>query len=295
MNISDFAIGSEKMINPMEVGKVHYMQTKLKKLPKFIQRKIVTGATKKSGQMGFVVEPYCFFLFYELDDPEKVQKYLPKSFRPIKSCAFEGDTPRYYGICSIFRLHTSVFWGARAEFYVVAENIETHQMSWIILDYISDSISYDHEHGLRSPEATGAVVTTTCEGRFLADLRHCETKKCINIEADLNNFTNRKLDEQLWIEGNTSIAYGEKLARNNGDLFSLTFLPREMQTAWTIPAKDIKVKQLSWYPEIFDAKIAGAVCFPFAQHMLSDRPGASTHYGSKAALEKAANNVKFKA
>ena len=294
MNISEFARGTERMVDPMLVGKTHYMQTKLKKLPTWIQRKIVTSATKKSGQMGFVVEPYCFFLFFELDDPSKVQKYLPKGFVPMKSAAFKGDTPRYYAITSLFRVHTSVFWGARAELYIVAENTNTHQMSWVILDYMSDTISYDHKHGLRSPDSTATVVTTTCEGKFLADFKNYSNNDHLIVEANLNNHTVRELDEQLWIEGNTSIAYGEELSHDSGDLFSLTFLPREMQTAWTIPNKDIKIADISCYPEIFGAKVAGAVCFPFAQHMLSDRPGDSTHYGSKAALEAAAKKVKFK-
>ena len=295
MNISDFAYGTEKMIDPMLVGKTHYMQTRLCKLPKFIQRRIITSATKKTKEMGFVVEPYAFFLFYEIKDPASVQKYLPADYRPAKSCAFVGDTPRYYGIVSIFRLHTSTFWGARAEIYLTTENIKTGQLSWVILDYVSDTISYDYRHGLRSPDASHAVVTTTCEGHFLAELKHHDRHRCIICEADLTHATSRELDEKLWIEGNTSIAYGEELAGNDtGDLFSLTFLPREMKTAWTIPAKDVHIKKLVWFPEMTNTELAGAVCFPFAQHMLSDRPGVSTHYGSKSALEKAANSVHFK-
>lgn len=101
-------------------------------MPKFIQRKIVTGAANKADKMGFVVEPYAFFLFYEIEDLKKVQKYLPDNFEPCESSIFENDPLKFYGITSIFRVHTSAFWGARAEFYVVAKDKNT---GLVKLDY----------------------------------------------------------------------------------------------------------------------------------------------------------------
>ncbi|MBR3256803.1 hypothetical protein IKG02_00725 [Candidatus Saccharibacteria bacterium] len=47
MNILNYAKGVEKLVDPMEVGKVLYMQTKMKHLPIWAQRKIVTAASKK--------------------------------------------------------------------------------------------------------------------------------------------------------------------------------------------------------------------------------------------------------
>ena len=77
MNVLEYAEGVEKLVDPMAVGTSHYMQTRLKKLPVWLQRKIVTSATKKANKMPFVVEPYCSFLFYEIPDPTKVQKFMP--------------------------------------------------------------------------------------------------------------------------------------------------------------------------------------------------------------------------
>ncbi len=292
MNTSDFARGTERLINPITVGKVHYSQHWLRRLPKTWRRKIITSASQKASKMGFVVEPYALFLFYELKDPALVMPLLPENFQPAKSRVFTGDTENYYGIASIFRLHASTFWGARSEFYVIAENTATNLLSWVILDYISDTISYDRKNGLRSAEAEQAVITTTCEGKLLADISHCVDGRRLACTASLNRPRPKTLDEKLWIEGNTSIAYGRALA-TTGDLFSLTFLPQEMSTAWEIPLEDVTVEELSWYPEVFGGNLARAVCFPFAQHMLSDSPGASTSYGSKKALEKAANSVNF--
>lgn len=292
MNIDKFAAGTERLISPITVGKVHYCQRFLNRLPKAWQRHLITSASKKASKMGFVVEPYAFFLFYELKDLSRVQELLPEGFELAKSRIFVGDEPKYYGIASIFRLHTSTFWGARAEFYAVARNIATGLMSWIILDYISDTISYDHKNGLRSAEATRAVVTTTCTGKFLADITRRADGCRLACRADLTHPQTKSLDEELWLEGNTSIAYGRALA-TTGDLFSLTFLPEEMASAWEIALDDVMVEEISWFPEVFCGQPSRAVCFPFAQHMLSDSPGNSTYYGSKAALRQAAEAVRF--
>ncbi|MBR0403367.1 hypothetical protein IJI55_02360 [Candidatus Saccharibacteria bacterium] len=294
MNVLEYAKGVEKTINPMDVGTTHHMQKKLSKLPVFIQRKIVTAATKKATKMGFVVEPYAFFLFYELSDPARVLKYLPDGFEPEKCSIFEGDKPKYYGSATIFRLHTSVFWGARVEFYVMARNTKTGLLSWIILDYISDTISYDKKHGLRSPEVEGGIVTTTCEGDFVAEMISAEGRGKVEVLANLEHHKMRKLDEQMWIDGNTSIAYGREIGGDDGSLFSLTFFPEEMDSAWELPLSSVREAKITFFPEVFKEELDKVVCFPYAQHMLSDSPGQQTHYGSVALLRAAVENVDFK-
>lgn len=294
MNVLEYAKGVERLVNPMEVGKVHYLQTKLKHLPVCLQRKIVTSAAKKADKMPFVVEPYCTFLFYEINEPEKIQKYLPDDFVPAKSAIFEGDTEKYYGIVSMFRIHTSVFWGARTEFYLVAKNTKTDLLSWIMMDYISDTISYDEKHGLRSPDSKNVIMTTTCEGDFICDMSGIDDRKSIKCEASLLNSKMRPLDQKLWIEGNTSIAYGRLAGEPDGDLFSLTFFPEEMKQALEIPLKDVRIAEITGDISKIKGTLVRAATFPFAQHMLSDAPGTSTHYGSEALLREAVEKVNFK-
>ena len=294
MNVKEYSKGVERLVDPMTVGSSHYMQTKLSKLPVFLQRKIIKSATKKADKMPFVVEPYCFFLFYEIPDPTKVEKFMPDGFCPAKSAVFEGDTEKYYGIVSMFRIHTSVFWGARAEYYLVAKNTETGLLSWVMMDYISDSISYDEKHGLKSPDVKHAVMTTTCEGDFICDMKSIDEKKFVHCEASLLHSKMRPLNQRLWIEGNTSIAYGRLAGESDGDLFSLTFMPEEMKQALDVPLTDVKIaKAATATVGKFGAVVEKAACFPFAQHMLSDAPGQQTSYGNEAALRKAAESVDF--
>ena len=295
MNVLEYAKGVERLVDPMAVGTSHYMQTRLRKLPVWLQRKIVTSATKKADKMPFVVEPYCTFLFYEIPDPSKVQKFMPDGFVPAKAAVFEGGPEKYYGIVSMFRIHTSVFWGARAEYYLVAENTATGLLSWVMMDYISDSISYDEKHGLKSPDVKAAVMTTTCEGDFVCDMKSLDGEKKVKCQANLMKAKMKPLNQRLWIEGNTSIAYGRLAGEADGDLFSLTFFPEEMKQALEVPLADVTVAEAATATTgKFGAVLERVACFPFAQHMLSDAPGQQTYYGNEAALRKAVEAIDFK-
>lgn len=194
----------------------------------------------------------------------------------------------------MFRIHTSVFWGARAEYYLVAENSKTGLLSWVMMDYLSDTISYDEKSGLKSPDCQHAVMTTTCEGDFVCEMRSTDSAKKVECTANLLNAKMRPLNERLWIEGNTSIAYGRLAGEPDGDLFSLTFFPEEMKQALDIPLKDVKhFAAATKTTGHFGAVLDKVLTFPFAQHMLSDAPGIHTHYGGEAALRKAVESVDF--
>ena len=295
MNVLQYAKGVERLVDPIQVGKTHYMQTRLAQLPVWLQKKLVKSATKKATMMPFVVEPYCTFLFYEIPDPTKVQKFLPDNFVPAKSQIFATASPaKYYGIVSMFRIHTSVFWGARAEFYLVAEDQRTGLLSWVMMDYLSDTISYDERSGLKSPDAPHSVMTTTCEGDFVCEMKSTNGKKKAECLLNLKRAKMKPLNQKLWIEGNTSIAYGRRAGEPDGDLFSLTFMPEEMTQALEIPLDDVKFASVATDTTgKFGARLERAATFPYAQHMLSDAPGQSTHYGSETALRHAAESINF--
>ena len=47
------------------------------------------------------------------------------------------------------------------------------------------------------------------------------------------------LNQRLWIDGNTSIAYGKLVGEPDGDLFSLTFFPEEMKQVLDVPLSEV--------------------------------------------------------
>ena len=163
-----------------------------------------------------------------------------------------------------------------------------------MMDYISDTISYDEKSGLKSPDAKNVVLTTTCEGDFLCDMTTKDHKKYVKADFNLKNAKMRSLNQRLWIEGNTSIAYGPRAGEPDGDLFSLTFFPEEMNEALDISLKDVKIAEVaSDTAGKFGAILDKVVSFPYAQHMLSDAPGVHTHYESEQALKEAALKTRF--
>ena len=231
--------------------------------------------------MGFVVEPYAFFLFYEVADQQRAAALLPEGFRLCKASVFEGDRPAVYAVFGFFRVHTSAFWGARAECYLMAEDMRTGLLSWVIVDYLSDTISYDRAHGLRAPSAPRSVVTTTCDGRVLVDVQDAESPARAAFDVPLEGAEMRPLDRRFWVEGNLSVGYGRPLSADEADVFSLTFLPEEMACALDVPLDGLNLECLTWHADLLVSRPAKLACFPFAQHVLSDSPGRASGYASE--------------
>ena len=104
----------------------------------------------------------------------------------------------------------------------------------------------------------------------------------------------KPLNQRLWIEGNTSIAYGRTSGEADGDLFSLTFFPEEMKQALDVPLEKVRVAEILCGTGKLGGILDTVVSFPYAQHMLSDAPGTRTHYGSEEALRVAVEKVNFR-
>lgn len=293
MNDKNFQKNVERLIDPVSVGSIHFAQTFNQKLPKSVQTKLIESSSKTISSMGFVVEPYSSFLCYEIIDLEKAKELLPRGFKMIKTRIFDDDEPKYYSIFGCFRAHTSAFWGLRNEFYIIAENESTGLLSWIIVDYDSDTISYDKASGLRPPNAPRSVVTTDCKGFVLVDIKNPELNRQMIFSLKVENGVHKKLDQRLWLEGNLSIGYGKVLSKNNADIFSLKFEPCEVEKALKIDDKDLELESNTWYPGLIAEQPSQIVCFPFAQHFVSDSPGFSSNIKDRDELIDAVTKIDF--
>lgn len=292
MTKESFVKGVERLVDPVEVGTLHFIEGFTKKIPKNIQEKMVEKSGETTPYMGFVVEPYSYFLCYELKDLEKAASLLPEGFRLIKTSIFNEDEPKYYGIFGCFNAHTSGFWGLRVEFYVIAEDIKTGLMSWIIIDYDTNTITYDPKNGFTDPNATGSLITTDYEGYLHLDVKN-DKGRALALSSDLNQGKMTNLYDRLWVEGNLSIAYGRDKINTNSGQFSLIFNPKEFEKALRMPKGSYHIEVNNWYPGLFNDSPSEVACFPYAQHFLSDSPGhASLLYDEKQLNEKI-NTVDF--
>lgn len=288
----DFIKGVEKLINPIEVGSLHFIQFFNSLLPKKIQKKLVKSSSKQTPFMGFVVEPYSYFLCYEIIDLKRAEELIPQNFRLIKTKIFANDEPKYYCIFGCINTHTIAFWGLRVEFYIIAEDKNTGLLSWIIIDYDTNTISYDQKDGLSGPSSSKSLITTNYDGILLVDVIKNDNSRKLVFESDIKQGKMMNLDQRLWLEGNLSIGYGRNISKD-GDIFSLKFNPEEVKQALNIPIESLNMKANSWFPGLFENKPSQLVCFPYAQHFLSDSPGYSSRLKNKDDLLSATKNVDF--
>jgi len=86
----------------------------------------------------------------------------------------------------------------------------------------------------------------------------------------------RKLDQRLWLMGNTSIGHSKKLADGDDHPFAVIFDPAEVAEALDIPPGDIHITENNLFPGLAEPEISSVVCFPFAQHYIADSPGCYT-------------------
>ena len=162
---------TERMVSPKAVGKLYGRAEMLSKLPVGVQKRIVERASRDSSRIGFVVEPYSFFLAYEIADEAEAKRQLPPGYELLPTAMFEGTEPRLCGIVAAFNVHTSVFWGSRVEFYLIAENTATGMLSWVICDYETNTISYDPGQGFSGSSTSHCVITTAHSGELIVDVK----------------------------------------------------------------------------------------------------------------------------
>lgn len=288
-----FTKNIEKLIDPIEVGMIHFLYPYNKMLPKKAQRHIVEASAKKTPYMGFVVEPYSYFIAYELMDIAQAEQLIPDNFKLIKTKFFDTDEPKYLGVFGCFNVHTSAFWGQRMEFYIIAEDQTTGLLTWIIIDYDSNTLSYDRKGGIISPDCEKAIITTNFDGHVIVDIVKKDHSRQMTFTSDIKTGTMTNLDQRLWIEGNLSIGYGRALSDNSSDVFALKFDPGEVEQAFQIPLESLDMSVNSWYPGLFSQEPVQLACFPYAQHFLSDSPGQFSKIMNRDELVQAVEEVNF--
>jgi hypothetical protein len=289
----NFAKGVERLVDPISVGTLHFMQSFNQLLPKPIQKTIVAASSKKTPYMGFVVEPYSLFLCHEIIDLARAKSLLPDGFNLVKTRIFVDDEPKYYCIFGCVRAHTSAFWGCRTEFYIIAEDQSTGLLSWIIIDYDTDTISYDSKNGLSSPNSAQSVMTIDYRGTIFIDIQRKDGANKLVLEANVEDGKMTNLDQRLWLEGNLSIGYGRNLSDNGADIFGLKFEPGEVEKAFRVPLTSLRREANTWYPGLFAQEPAQIACFPYAQHYISDSPGHSNGVKDKAGLAASVAAIDF--
>lgn len=281
---------SEKMVVPAQVANITQGSAILRKLPLKLQQYIANRGARTNPYMSFIVEPYAVFLAFEITDAEAAEQLLPPDYSLFPAAMFGDTSPRPCAIVGAFNVHTSVFWGSRVEFYLIAENCETGLLSWIIVEYESNTHSYEPSKGFIEPSTSHSVVTTSYRGEIIVDIESAQSNNGLVLVADLNNGVLTELDQRLWVEGNLSVDYGGELQQSTKP-FSLIFDPQEMARALKLPLDDISLCLNTFGEGMLDPTPFEAACFPYAQHFVTTSVPTATTMRTAEDLEQAVTEI----
>lgn len=265
----EFILKSESLVKPLDVTTISFLGDFNKFLPKKTQHEIMLKGSIKVPYMGFIVDPYCFFLSYKIKNTEAVKAMLSEDYELVETSIFKGEEKCPLIIISSFTVRTSAFIGTRLEFYVIARNKKTGLMSWLIIDYETNTNSYDPKNGFCGYTSDPSVCTTSPYGELIVDFKGVRTDRRYTVSVDLKKGSVKELEEALWIEGNLSVDYGGELRSELTEPFSLIFDPYLMKEALEIPLEHITIHENSYMDSLIDSNspVCAAV-FPYSQHFI---------------------------
>jgi hypothetical protein len=264
-----FAKKTESLVKPQDVTAISFLSSYSASLPKKMQHKFTKSGQKRIPYMGFIVDPYSLFLCFKITNTSAAQEMLPEGYELAEASFYKNDAKFPMAIASVFTARTSGFIGMRIEFYIIARNIETGLLAWIICDYETNTNSYDPKNGFCGYTCDPAVFTTTHLGEIMVDIKNSTYDKEFVVSVNIEKGNSRELDEALWIEGNLTVDYGGELTSEFSDPFSLLFDPNMIEKAVNIPLEHISIKANSYLSNIVDpSKPEYAAFFPYSQHFI---------------------------
>ena len=275
-NDERFIKGVESLIDPMAVSTLLSFQKLKGLLPPLFMKKLLLKAAKNTPYIGFVIEPYSLFLFFKLRDPEYAKSMLPDRYELAKTRIFDDEEPDYYMGIGNLNTRASSFWGMRQESYLMATDKETGLLSFIFIDILSNTLIAEPRRGIANPNCEKAIFTTSSRGDVFLHFIERKTGRQLELSGSIKRGKMRKLYQNLWLLGNTSIAYSKDSNDGDDNPFAVIFDPAEVEEALDIPTEDIQIGENTLFPGLAHPEPSKVVCFPFAQHYIADSPGCRT-------------------
>ncbi len=266
----------ESLINPMAVSDLLFFQKLKRLLPSPVMKRLLYRASKNTPYIGFVIDPYSLFLFFRLTDIENAKSLLPGRYELAKTRLFTDDEADYYMGIGNLNTRASTFWGTRLEAYLIATDKNTGLLSFIFIDILSNTIIALPDKGISDPNCKKAIFTTNAKGQVFLDIQEKRTGRMLSLTGSIKNGKIRRLDQSLWLMGNTSIGHCNRFIKGEDNPFAVIFDPAEVYEALDVPREDIHITMNTLFPGLAHKEISKAICFPFAQHYIADSPGCYT-------------------
>ena len=265
----NFALKAESLVKPEDVTPISFLGDFNRILPPKAQETNMRRGSMMVPYMGFIVDPYCFFLAYEIKDRGAAAAMLPTGYELADARVFKDGPARPLVVVGAFAIRTSAFIGTRLEFYVIARRRDTGRLSWIIAGYETNTSTYDPKNHFSGYSADPGVLTTTPYGEVVASFRNKKSGSSFFATADLARGAWKDLDRELWVDGNWSIDYGGALKVEPSAPFSLLFDPEMMNRALEMPEDSVTVRENGYFADIIDGtRPLCAAVFPYSQHFV---------------------------
>jgi hypothetical protein len=157
----------------------------------------------------------------------------------------------------------------RVECYVIARKKKDGALSWIIVDYETNTTSHDPKKGFCGYSCDPGFFATTPYGELLVEARNEKNGNDFSIRADLRAGDTKALSKELWVDGNFSVDYGGRLLDPDSEPFGLIFDPYLMKEARALPLDAVEISRNNFLPGLIDGgKPIRAALFPFSQHFV---------------------------
>lgn len=123
-------------------------------LPSLIQKTLFSWTGLEQRVMPFHVQPGSTWLGYEITNPDWIQAQLPPHLELAPISVLNNMPPTQLLFFNFFHVDSFFLSGHRLEFVTVAQHTLTGKYHFVILDYISDTISSDPTHFFRGPSSS---------------------------------------------------------------------------------------------------------------------------------------------
>ena len=264
----DFVRKSESLAKPRDITAISFLGDFNKYLPRSVQQSMVRRGSAKVPYMGFIVEPYSLFLAFRIRDTAAARALLPDGYELADAAMFSNETKQPLALISAFAVRTSAFTGVRLECYLIARATSTGRLSWIIVDYATNTSSHDPKNGFCGYSADPAFHATTPHGELLVDVHRMTDGDSFSARADLTVGAAEDLDHALWVEGNMCVDYGGRLKDPSSVPFSLIFDPALMASAVRIPRDRVAAETGGFMNGLIDRSPESVAVFPYSQHFV---------------------------
>ena len=218
-----------------------------------LQSKFLTWTGLDKHPISFHVKDHSTWLAYEITSPEKVQEQLPPNLQLSPISVF-NETERYALFYNFFEVHSPFFQGHRLEFVTVGQDRDKGTKHFVILDYLSDTISSDPTMIFRKASRSQMNIFRN----MTSPVHACEIPKEFYLLCahSIRSSSNLFVRPEFGIDCNKEIYYGSsrvhqpnKLSFNSSDTQQVrTFIPLVVENPFHIDIRNAFPYLAFYYP-----------------------------------------------